>query len=210
MDGATSLGLRRAFRKKLSVHGNRRVLEQRGMGLLKEPYREQPTRGAATITSELENRIKKLEDVEAIKQFKALYCDICDDAHNPDRITQLFVDDGIWEAGEFGKAQGPDAIGKVFQGFQEQISFSQHNISNPRIEVDGDRASGIWYIFGPFTFRDDDDARWIAARHDDEYVKVNGVWFYQHLRATIRMFASYEKGWAGNLKGPSQNPDLRP
>ena len=148
------------------------------------------------ISNELEKRIAQLEDIEAIKQLKALYCDICDDNHNPDRITKIFVEDGIWEGGDFGKAQGLDAIRKLFQGFQKLISFSQHNIFNPRIEIDGDRAKGTWYLLGPFTFRKDNDARWIACRYEDDYVKVNGQWKYQHLRADIRMVAPYEKGWA--------------
>ena len=147
-------------------------------------------------STELEQRITRLEDVEAIKRLKALYCDICDDNHNPDRIAKIFADDGIWEGGDFGKAQGHDAIRKLFEGFAKQISFSQHNVFNPRIEVNGDRATGIWYFLGPFTFRAENGARWIAARYDDDYVKVNGVWLYQHLRATVRMVAPYEKGWA--------------
>ncbi len=129
-------------------------------------------------SNELEKRITQLEDIEAIKQLKALYCDICDDNHNPDRITKIFVEDGIWEGGDFGKAQGHDAIRKLFQGF------------------DGDRAKGAWYLLGPFTFRKDNGARWIACRYEDDYVKVNGQWKYQHLRADIRMVAPYEKGWA--------------
>ena len=28
------------------------------------------------------------------------------------------------------------------------------------------------------------------------YVKVDGEWKYQHLRANIRMSAAYDKGWA--------------
>jgi len=147
-------------------------------------------------SSELEQRITRLEDIEAIKQLKALYCEICDDNHNPDRITKIFAHDGIWEGGDFGKAQGHDAIRQLFERFQKLISFSQHNVFNPRIEVDGDRARGTWYFLGPFTFREDNGARWIAARYDDDYVKIDGVWLYQHLRATIRMVAPYEKGWA--------------
>src|ERR1700730_14135242 len=92
-------------------------------------------RNSAMASNELEKRITQLEDIEAIKQLKALYCDICDDNHNPDRITKIFVGDGIWEGGDFGKAQGHDAIRKLFQGFQKLISFSQHNIFNPRIEI---------------------------------------------------------------------------
>lgn len=147
-------------------------------------------------STELEKRIARLEDIEAIKQLKALYCNICDDNHNPDRITKIFAADGIWEGGDFGKAQGHEAIRKLFEGFQKLISFSQHNVFNPRIEVDGDRAKGVWYLLGPFTFHKGNEARWIACRYEDDYVKVNGEWKYQHLRAIVRVAAPYETGWA--------------
>ena len=76
------------------------------------------------------------------------------------------------------------------------ISFSQHNLMNPIIEVNGDSAKGTWYLLGPFTFREKNDARWIACRYEDDYVKINGEWKYKHLRAFIRVHAEYEKGWA--------------
>jgi len=148
------------------------------------------------MPSEIEKRITELEDIEAIKKLKALYCDICDDNHNPDRIWKLFAPDGIWEGGGFGKAQGHEAIRNLFVTFQKLISFSQHNVFNPRIEINGDRAHGIWYLLGPFTFREKNEARWIACRYEDDYVKINGEWKYQHLRAIIRVAASYEIGWA--------------
>jgi hypothetical protein len=150
--------------------------------------------------SELEKRITELEDIEVIKRLKALYCEICDDDHNPKRIGKIFAEDGIWEGGDFGKAQGPEAISRLFAGFQKLINFSQHNIFNPQIEVRGDRAHGTWYLLGPFTFREKNDARWIACRYDDDYVKVNGEWKYQHLRADIRMVAPYEVGWASKSR----------
>ena len=147
--------------------------------------------------TDLERRITELEDIEAIKRLKALYCDICDDDHNPDRIWRIFAEDGIWEGGSFGKAQGHEAIRKLFAGFQKLISFSQHNVFNPQIKISGDRAHASWYLAGPFTFREKNDARWIACRYEDDYVKINGEWRYQHLRAEIRIAAPYETGWAG-------------
>jgi SnoaL-like domain len=146
--------------------------------------------------NDLEKRITVLEDIEAIKRLKARYCAICDDDHNPDKIATVFAEDGIWEGGEFGKAQGHQAIRKLFEGFQRLIRFSQHNLMNPIIEVESDRAKGIWYLMGPFTFREKNDAKWLAARYEDDYVKVDGEWKHKHLRAIIRMAAPYEKGWA--------------
>jgi len=43
--------------------------------------------------------------------------------------------------------------------------------------------------------RETNEARWLAVRYEEDYVKVNGAWKYQHLRAHSRMSASYEKGW---------------
>jgi hypothetical protein len=145
---------------------------------------------------ELEKRITRIEDIEAIKRLKARYCAICDDKHNPDLITTLFVEDGIWEGADLGSHQGHAAIRALFQSFQERISFSQHNVMNPIIEVAGERAKGSWYLLGPFTFRKGNRALWLAARYDDDYVKVNGEWKFQHLRAIGRMAAPYAKGWA--------------
>jgi hypothetical protein len=148
--------------------------------------------------NDLEKRIRVLEDIEAIKRLKARYCAICDDNHNPDKIATVFDQDGIWEGGDFGKAQGHKAIRELFEGFRQLISFSQHNLMNPIIEVDGDRAKGTWYLMGPFTFREKNEAKWLAARYEDDYVKINGEWKYKHLRAIVRMSAPYEKGWTKN------------
>jgi hypothetical protein len=145
---------------------------------------------------ELEKRLTRMEDIEAIKQLKATYCDICDDDHNPDRITTIFAEDGIWEGTGFGKAQGHAAIRELFKKFQTLISFSQHQVMNPIITIDGERATGIWYFFGPFTFYKDNQAKWLAARYEDDYVKRNDEWKIQHLRARGRMSTDYEKSWA--------------
>ena len=135
----------------------------------------------------LEARITRLEDIEAIKKLKATYCDICDDMHNPDRIGALFVDDGIWESADFGKAVGPNAVRELFQKFQNMFSFSQHNIMNPIIDVSGNRATAQWYIMGPWDETAGPRKIWMTLRYNDDYVKVNGEWKYQHLRVALRM-----------------------
>ena len=144
----------------------------------------------------LEKRLTQIEDVEAIKQLKATYCDICDDDHNHDRITTIFAEDGIWEADSLGRAQGHGAIRELFKKFQTLISFSQHQVMNPVIKIDGERATGSWYFYGPFTFYKNNQAKWLAARYEDDYVKINGEWKIQHLRARGRMSTDYEKSWA--------------
>jgi len=139
--------------------------------------------------TKLEQRITRLEDIEAIKQLKARYCEICDDMHNPERIASLFAPNGIWESPDFGMATGHAAIENLFRGFRDMFSFSQHNIMNPIIDVHGDRATGIWYLMGPWTQTDGGKEIWMTARYDDAYVKLDGIWKYQHLHAVVRMVA---------------------
>jgi len=147
-------------------------------------------------TEELEKRITRLEDIEEIKKLKARYCAICDDDHNPGQITTIFTEDAIWEGAGNGVHQGHAAIRALFEKFKDRFSFSQHNVLNPIIEVDGDRAKGTWYFLGPFTIRKGNRAFWFAVRYEDDYVKLNGEWKIKHLRAFSRMAAPYEKGWA--------------
>ena len=61
-------------------------------------------------------------------------------------------------------------------GFQRAISYSQHMVMNPIINVTGDRATGTWYFFGTFTMREGNQAKWQAARYQEDYVRVNGEW----------------------------------
>jgi SnoaL-like domain len=146
--------------------------------------------------ADMERRLARLEDIEATKQLKARYCEICDDDHNPDRITSVFAEDGIWESADFGTARGHGEIRRLFEKFRKLIEFSQHNVMDPIIEVNGDTATGEWYFLGPFTFREGNQARWLAAKYKDDYVKLNGQWKYQHLRAYLRLSARHDEGWA--------------
>ena len=87
-----------------------------------------------------------------------------------------------------------------FARFAARISFSQHNVFNPRIAVNSNEAHGSWYLLGPFTFRTGNRQLWLAARYEDDYVKINDQWKFKHLRAFGRMAAPYEEGWASGAK----------
>lgn len=148
--------------------------------------------------SDLAERIQRLEDLEAIRRLKATYCDICDDDHNPDRIVTIFTDDGIWEGEGIGTATGHAEIRSLFEGFRAAISFSQHMVMNPIIDVDGDEASGRWYFFGAFTMRRNNRAVWQACRYHEAYRRTSDGWKIARLTiADPKMAAPYDKGWAG-------------
>ncbi len=148
---------------------------------------------------DLARQLTVLQDIEAIKQLKAEYCDICDDAHNPDRIVTLFTEDAVWEGKGVATARGHAEIRQLFEDFARKVSFSQHNVFNPRISVHGEEAYGIWYLLGPFTFREGNRALWVAVRYEEDYVKRDGKWKIKRMTGIGRMAAAYEEGWAAKI-----------
>ena len=157
-----------------------------------------------SIGSELTNeqigaRLQRLEDIENIKQLKARYCAFCDENYNSQGITSLFTDDGVWDGGNLGRAEGHAEIAKFFERAPSAFSFAIHNVMNPIIEVDGDRATGHWYLLQPLTRRSrtgEEGAMWLAGRYEDEYVRIGGEWKFKRLKFITRVLAAYEDGWA--------------
>ena len=136
---------------------------------------------------ELLKRITRLEDIEAIKQLKARYCEICDhENYDPDAMANLFTEDGTWDGGGVGKAEGREAIRKLFAGFPERIDRAQHIVVNPLIEVDGNQAHGVWYLISAMTQSDGTKSKWpgSAGRYHEDYVKQNGEWKFRQVRVT--------------------------
>jgi uncharacterized protein (TIGR02246 family) len=129
----------------------------------------------------LEARVCALADVEEIKTLKARYAAACDDNYDADAIAALFTEDAIWDGGNFGKAVGRENIRRFFRRATEIFPFAIHNVMNPQIEVDGDRATGQWYLLQPAT-RSGSQAVWLSAAYRDQYMRVDGKWMFKHCR----------------------------
>jgi hypothetical protein len=82
-----------------------------------------------------------LEDIESIKALKARYGYHCDDSYDPDGISSLFIEDGVWDGGQFGRHEGRQAIHAFLPDLaRDRIGFAMHLFMNPLIEVSGDTA----------------------------------------------------------------------
>jgi SnoaL-like domain len=151
---------------------------------------------------ELVRRVERLEDSEALKQLKARYAAICDEGYDPDRLAALFVEDGTWDGGPYGTHHGRDAIRSFFAAISTSFVWALHYVICPNIVVadDGTTATGSWYIWEPVTMtRSHDpsatDAVLLMAQYHDDFVKVDGDWFFQTLRARIHHVCDLDKGW---------------
>jgi ketosteroid isomerase-like protein len=143
----------------------------------------------------LEQRLRVLEDIESIKKLKARYCAHCDNNYDADGVASLFTEEAVWDGGSFGKHNGREAIRTFFRGAPQIFPFAIHQVMNPIIEVKGDQATGSWYLFQPATLAEGDQAVWLAARYEEEYVKLGGEWKFKHLKVFPSFLTPYEQGW---------------
>ena len=141
---------------------------------------------------DIEKTVQRLADIEDIKQLKARYALACDDDYNPDKLAALFSQDAIWDGGILGYAEGRAAIHDFFSASSALVPFAVHQITTPLIEIDGNAATGQWYLWQPMVFQG--EALWLSAKYNDKYIRQNGKWLYQHLQLDIRMLTPYEDG----------------
>lgn len=145
-------------------------------------------------SNDLEKRIQLIEDLEAIKKLKHQYCQYCDANYDADGIAALYTEDAIWEGNGIGKFEGREAIRKFFRGASKSFNFAIHNVMNPIINVQGEKATGEWKLFQPCTV--ERRAVWLAGVYNDDYLKVGEKWLFKHLRVKILFLTPYQDGWA--------------
>ena len=145
------------------------------------------------------DKLQWLVDIEEIKQLKARYAAACDDDYAADKIAELFVDDAVWDGGMMGFAETREGIREFFANASNIVGFAVHGVSNPLIEVDGDRASGRWYLMQPMVLKGNDACYWYCAQYEDQYVRTDDGWKFRHVKIHARAFSPYDSGFGREL-----------
>ena len=150
----------------------------------------------------IEARLQALEDREAIRELKALYCNLNDGGwagrsthEHPQALADLFIEDGEWDGGPVaGRAAGRENIRALFTAFQV-VPFVIHNVMNPIIEIDGDRATGHWHaiIMATDPTR---QALWTFGLYKEKYVRTAAGWRYASVVFEPAVNSAFELGWA--------------
>jgi len=144
----------------------------------------------------IEQRIQRLEDIEAIKTLKHTYAFHCDNGYDANSLAPLFTEDAVWDGGGLGVNKGREAIREFFSASPAMVPFAVHYLTNPIIEIDGDKAKGKWFLWEPMVFSEGNQAVWMSAQYSDEYVKINGEWMFNNVKIDIHMLSPYEDGFA--------------
>jgi hypothetical protein len=95
-----------------------------------------------------------------------------------------------------GRFEGREAIRAFLEALPEQLSFALHWVMNPRITIDGDVATGRWYLLEPCTAAGSERAIWGAGRYEERYVRIGGEWKFQDVKLTPIFWTTYDEGWS--------------
>lgn len=141
-------------------------------------------------------RLQFLEDKQEICDLKAAYCAACDDDHNPDTVITLFEEDSVWDAPGIATCNGHKELHAFFStmGTPSGMRNSAHMVMNPRITIEGDRATGKWRFLMMWTGQPGDESLQymrIIGNYEDEFVKRDGRWLFKSLRALVEESDAY-------------------
>jgi len=125
----------------------------------------------------LEERITRLEDIEAIRCLQARY-QRCLDTRDFDGVSDCFTDDVVSSYGNGSMSyDGKEAVIGFLKDAMTLDMPSSHLIHGGEIDVqDTSNAKAKWYLEDHLEHRKYKLKLHGAAIYDVEYVKVDGVW----------------------------------
>ena len=127
--------------------------------------------------SELEKRIRVMEDIEAIKNLKAKYFR-CVDKKLWEEMETVLTEDAVADYGMgIELLQGRKAIIEFLKkNLGRDSMISVHQGHNPEIEITSEiTAKGVWVLNDRLIIQTiATSSGW--RYYEDEYVKVNGEW----------------------------------
>jgi SnoaL-like domain len=163
----------------------------------------------------LSHKVELLKDRVLIDNMQRAYGYYVDKAQWPD-IADEFAPDGTYEIGGRGIFVGPKRVLEYLvtglgpigvEKRHDQVLNHQTFQGVVDIAPDGKTAKGRWTAFvmggGPGF------AGWGDCVYENSYVKKNGVWMFQHVRAAFTMYSPYKGGWIDHAV-PNTRPDSFP
>lgn len=130
----------------------------------------------------VEQRLQRVEDELAIHRIIVDYAATLD-GRDYAAYAALFAPDGEWSGGGSGAThKGRAAIEKMLSmlgpaGAENNANY--HLVSNPRIDLDGDRATATSRYLFVMRGKDGQPTPALAGTYADEFVRIDGEWKIQ-------------------------------
>ena len=144
----------------------------------------------------LEARLRRLEDIEAIRHLRCRY-HACLNEGQFTSLRPLFTGDALVGLGYLARYEGIEAIDRGFRAMGERDRFFIKQFSHGHdVSVDGDTGTGTSYLearYGRFGV-----SYVVAGRYDDVYVRQDGEWKFRSMIAELFYTVPNGVGWTGD------------
>ena len=152
-----------------------------------------PPAGLAALQDPIQaltERVERMESIEAIRALRARYHELVnEDAGH--RLYELFAPDACVAYGGRPEVRGRDNIRAFFAAFPVQTA--RQFIHSHAVQVQGDRGTGSSYLDGrPVR---DGKSFYVVGRFDDEYIRLDGQWFFQRVTLSVHYMIEATERW---------------
>jgi ketosteroid isomerase-like protein len=156
--------------------------------------------------SGLEERIGRLEDLEAIRDVTARYANAVNRGYEGKKIdyaalSSVYTEDAVWRSASMNiHEEGRDNLIASLRQQEPLVEIALHGFVNPVIDLDGDTATGQWVM--PIGSFHDGKSRAVFMSSDFGYRRTADGW----------RIASVDVSFAVMLAvlGPTRGLDLTP
>jgi hypothetical protein len=144
----------------------------------------------------LGERLKRLEDVQALHALKAAYAAAADAKYThhyqrspdfeaaADRQAACFTTDAVWDGGPFGGTiAGRAALGAFFRN--SPWRFTAHLYSAPRFTIEGDEAAAVWQLWELGVRDADNGVVLVVGTTDEAYRRTTEGWKISAMRFKV-------------------------
>ncbi len=160
------------------------------------------------MAKDLETRITELEDREAIKEIRHMYCYYADSGRMAE-CAALYSDDAIADFGPLGVYRGIDEIRQFYcDTVPSFFSFMLHLVHNHTVRVNGNTGEGSCYFEFKGTSAKGNPLIG-AGRYEDQVVKIGGQWKFKRRNASFHFFMPATDSWAEKNPIKLDPADLR-
>ena len=144
----------------------------------------------------IEERLQRLEDIEAINQLIARYAKAVDHNGDPALVRPLFTEDAVWHCEGIGHWETLEGILRdIRPNCTTFMPWAMHYMTQPVIDVGADGLSAtsnhyLWELakVAPEGSGPTEDT-WVGGWYDSRYRNEGGVWKFARIDLTLKLFS---------------------
>jgi hypothetical protein len=138
----------------------------------------------AEASNSVATRLRVLEDIHEITELKHRYGVALDNLiagpNGAGEFVDLFVSDFQVDYDVFGVYTDKAALTALLEGvIAPTFAWGFHVVQNPRINVNGDSATGEWYLTAQVVYEGGTEIVPFYGRYVDQYVRTADGWKFK-------------------------------